>query len=204
MTNHPEHDPDIQHVPFFAITPKFFDNLYSTYYRRTMLFDAASRFFVSIQCVPLPQTAETVYHLTDVLCRHNIYYLVMSLARFNLFANSYGFLLFKAKAGFYRNLEIAGVAFFWLWFGWGVLAHIPTMGTRLGFLLLCFAVTSPLHVQIVLSHFAQSTEDLGLYESFPARQIRTTMDVTCPEYMEFIHGGLNMQVTHHVRSFPAA
>jgi len=178
VTNHPEHDPDIQHVPFFAITPKFFDNLYSTYYRRTMLFDAASRFFVSIQ--------------------HNIYYLVMSLARFNLFANSYGFLLFKAKAGIYRNLEIAGVAFFWLWFGWGVLAHIPTMGTRLGFLLLCFAVTSPLHVQIVLSHFAQSTEDLGLYESFPARQIRTTMDVTCPEYMEFIHGGLNMQVTHHL------
>ena len=49
VTNHPEHDPDIQHVPFFAITPKFFDNLYSTYYRRTMLFDAASRFFVSIQ-----------------------------------------------------------------------------------------------------------------------------------------------------------
>ena len=53
--------------------------------------------------------------------------------------------------------------------------------------------------QIVLSHWAQSTEDLGLYESFPARQLRTTMDVTCPEYIEWIHGGLNMQVTHHVR-----
>ena len=141
----------------------------------------------------------------------------MSLARFNLFANSYQFLLFKAKPGFYRNLEMTGVAFFWLWFGGGVLRSIPDLTTRLGFLVLCFVVTSPLHVQvsqlsglleqaahslhqITLSHFAQSTEDLGNYESFPARQLRTTMDVTCPEYMEWIHGGLNMQVTHHVCS----
>lgn len=60
------------------------------------------------------------------------------------------------------------------------------------------ANTADCYRQIVLSHFAQSTEDMGLYESFPARQLRTTMDVTCPEYMEWIHGGLNMQVTHHV------
>ncbi|CAD6577879.1 MAG: hypothetical protein CYPHOPRED_000398 [Cyphobasidiales sp. Tagirdzhanova-0007] len=178
VTNHPEHDPDIQHIPFFAISPKFFGNLYSTYYRRQMLLDAASKCFISMQ--------------------HNLYYIVMSLARFNLFANSYSFLLFRAKSGFYRNLELAGVAFFWLWFGGGVLRTIPDWTTRLGFVLLCFMVTSPIHVQITLSHFAQSTEDLGIYESFPARQLRTTMDVKCPEYIEWIHGGLNMQVTHHL------
>ena len=72
----------------------------------------------------------------------------MSLARFNLFANSYQFLLFKAKPGFYRNLEMTGVAFFWLWFGGGVLRSIPDLTTRLGFLVLCFVVTSPLHVQV--------------------------------------------------------
>merc|ERR1711939_498492 len=178
VTNHPEHDPDIQHIPFFAISTRFFGNLYSTYYRRTMLMDAASRFFVSIQ--------------------HKLYYIVMSLARFNLFANSYTYLLFKAKPDFYRNLELVGVAFFWLWFGGGILRNIPDVGTRIGFVVLSFMVTSPLHVQIVLSHFAQSTEDLGLYESFPARQLRTTMDVTCHENIEFVHGGLNMQVTHHL------
>lgn len=31
--------------------------------------------------------------------------------------------------------------------------------------------------QIVLSHFSRSTEDLGVLESFPHRQLRTTMDV---------------------------
>lgn len=49
VTNHIEHDPDIQHVPFFAISNKFFGNIYSTYKRRILLFDAASRFFVSMQ-----------------------------------------------------------------------------------------------------------------------------------------------------------
>ena len=49
VTNHVEHDPDIQHVPFFAISNKFFGNIYSTYKQRILLFDAASRFFVSMQ-----------------------------------------------------------------------------------------------------------------------------------------------------------
>lgn len=50
----------------------------------------------------------------------------------------------------------------------------------------------------MLSHFAQSTADLGVYESFANRQLRTTMDVTCPTYLDFIHGGLHMQVSHHL------
>ena len=53
-------------------------------------------------------------------------------------------------------------------------------------------------LQIVLSHFAQSTEDLGPTESFAHRQLRTTMDVSCPPYLDFLHGGLHMQVSHHL------
>jgi delta8-fatty-acid desaturase len=53
-------------------------------------------------------------------------------------------------------------------------------------------------LQIVLSHFAQSTEDLGPYESFAHRQLRTTMDVDCPEWLDFFHGGLHMQISHHL------
>lgn len=49
-----------------------------------------------------------------------------------------------------------------------------------------------------MSHFARSSEDLGLYECFAHRQLRTTMDVACPPYLDFLHGGLNMQVTHHL------
>lgn len=43
-----------------------------------------------------------------------------------------------------------------------------------------------------------STDDLGPTESFPHRQLRTTTDVICPSYLSFLHGGLHLQVTHHL------
>ncbi|KAN0065379.1 hypothetical protein ACQY0O_001215 [Thecaphora frezii] len=219
VTNHPEHDPDIQHMPFFAISPKFVlagessyvlestapssdsadgasgkegrqeqaqtqaatsrpRGLWSSYYRRVLEFDAASRFFLRFQ--------------------HKLYYVVMSLARFNLYANSYGFLALKARRDAWLALEAMGLVTFWTWYGYGVLGSLPTWGLRVSYLLISHIVTSPLHVQIVLSHFAQSCDDLGLSESFASRQIRTTMDVECPEWLEFVHGGLHMQVSHHL------
>ncbi|PWN45881.1 delta 8-sphingoloid desaturase protein [Ceraceosorus guamensis] len=205
VTNHPEHDPDIQHMPFFAISPKFLVEkspssnhvsgsaeaeqtrseevkapygLWSSYYRRVLLFDAPSRFFLRHQ--------------------HALYYIVMSLGRFNLYANSYGFL---AKTARFNDIwwwaEVSGVGFFWAWFV-ALLHGCPDWKTRIGYLLISHIATSPLHVQIVLSHFAQSSDDLGLYESFPSRQVRTTMDVSCPPQLDFLHGGLHMQVSHHL------
>jgi delta8-fatty-acid desaturase len=43
-----------------------------------------------------------------------------------------------------------------------------------------------------------STDDLGPTESFPHRQLRTTTDVICPPSLSFLHGGLHLQVTHHL------
>lgn len=56
----------------------------------------------------------------------------------------------------------------------------------------------PLHVQITLSHWGMSTSDLGETESFAQRQLRTTMDVDCPAWLDFIHGGLQFQAVHHL------
>jgi len=42
------------------------------------------------------------------------------------------------------------------------------------------------------------TADLGEGESFPQRQLRTTMDVDCPPWLDFIHGGLQFQAVHHL------
>lgn len=49
VTNHPEHDPDIQHIPFFAISTRFFGSLWSTYYKRVMAFDGFSRIMIGLQ-----------------------------------------------------------------------------------------------------------------------------------------------------------
>jgi delta8-fatty-acid desaturase len=55
-----------------------------------------------------------------------------------------------------------------------------------------------LHVQITLSHFAMSTSDLGPDESFPQKMLRTTMDIDCPQWLDFFHGGLQFQAIHHL------
>ncbi|KAG9580735.1 fatty acid desaturase, partial [Aureobasidium melanogenum] len=99
----------------------------------------------------------------------------------------------------HRWFEIAGQCFFWYWFGYQVLyKSIPDGWSRFAFIMISHAVTMPLHVQITLSHFAMSTADLGVNESFPQRMLRTTMDVDCPQWLDFFHGGLQFQAIHHL------
>jgi len=133
-----------------------------------------------------------------------MFYIVMAFARFNLYRLSYAYLIAmaweprKAKGGRWAwGLEIAGVATFWAWYG-AVLYGCGTWRNALVYMLISHVVPSPLHVQIVLSHFTMSTADLGPTESFAHRQMRTTTDVICPPSLAFIHGGLHLQVTHHL------
>ncbi|KAF8898813.1 delta 8-sphingoloid desaturase protein [Infundibulicybe gibba] len=170
-------DPDIEHLPFFAISPTFFSSLWSSYYKRTMHFDRFAAYFISLQ--------------------HKIFYLVMAFARFNLYANSYTYLYRKAWDTRRARGGVLGLVFFWCWFG-AILYGCGSWKKALTYLIVSHAVTSPLHVQIVLSHFSMSTKDLGPVESFPHRQMRTTTDVICPPSLGFIHGGLQLQVTHHL------
>ena len=184
VTNSPEHDPDIEHMPFFAISHRFLDSLRSTYYDRIMTYDAVAKFTIQYQ--------------------HYLYYPLLLFGRFNLYRLSWEFLILgqgprKGPARWHRWMEITGQVFFWYWFGYLVMyKSIPTAGSRWAFLLVSHMVTAPLHVQITLSHFAMSTADLGINESFPQKMLRTTMDVDCPQWLDFIHGGLQFQAIHHL------
>ncbi|KAI9882099.1 MAG: hypothetical protein M1823_006157 [Watsoniomyces obsoletus] len=184
VTNRPEHDPDIELMPFFAISHRFFSSLYSSYYQKTITYDAFSKFIIRYQAW--------------------LYYPILAFGRFNLYVHSWDYLLNglgprKGAAWWHRWFEIAGQIFFWTWFGYGVVyASIPNMTQRIIFILVSHMVTMPLHVQITLSHFAMSTADLGVHESFPQRMLRTTMDVDCPEWLDFVHGGLQFQAIHHL------
>jgi sphingolipid 8-(E)-desaturase len=184
VTNSPEHDPDIEHMPFFAVSHRFFESLRSTFYDRIMAYDTLARFAVRYQ--------------------HYLYYPILTLGRFNLYRLSWEYLLLglgpkKGPAWWHRWFEIAGQIFFWSWFGYGIVyKSIPTMGGRILFIMVSHMITGPLHLQITLSHFAMSTSDLGVDESFPQKMLRTTMDVDCPEWLDFVHGGLQFQAIHHL------
>lgn len=184
VTNDPVHDPDIQHLPFFAITSKLFGSVYSTYYEKILTFDAAARFLVPLQ--------------------RYLYYPILCFGRFNLYRLSWEYVLLglgprKGKAVFLRWFELVGLSVFCYWYFYRVVAcALKTSAERWLFLMVSNIVPMPVHVQIVLSHFAQSTSDLGPNESFPQRQVRTTMDVDCPSWIDYVHGGLQFQTIHHL------
>ncbi|KAI1332272.1 fatty acid/sphingolipid desaturase [Xylariaceae sp. FL0255] len=184
VTNSPEHDPDIEHMPFLAVSHRLLQSLRSTFYDRVMEYDAVAKVALRVQ----PYT----------------FFLLMTLGRFNLYVNSWSFLLKgespkKGPAWWHRWFEMGGQVFFWTWFGYGILYKtIPTNWERFAFLMVSHMVTMPVHTQICLSHFAMSTSDLGPHESFAQKMLRTTMDIDCPAWLDFFHGGLQFQVIHHL------
>lgn len=187
VTNQPEHDPDIQNVPLFAICPSFFKSITSTYYPNfVIVWDAAADFLVPYQ--------------------KYTYYPVLAVARFNLYILSWLHVLSSkssslagSKAWWIRPGEISFMCCYWFLFGYCLLwRSLPSWTVRVVYTLVAHIVTMPLHIQINLSHWGMSTSDLGESESFAQRQLRATMDVDCPPWLDFYHGGLQFQVVHHL------
>lgn len=184
VTNDPVHDPDIQHLPFFSVSTKLFNNVYSTYYNKVIHYDAFAKFLIRFQ--------------------NYSYYPILCFGRFNLYRLSWIYLLLgqgprKGKAAWFRYFEIVGLMTWFYWFGYLIVAcRVEGGWNRFGYVMISHIFTMPVHAQITLSHFAMSTSDVGMAESFPQRQLRTTMDVECPSYFDYIHGGLQFQAIHHL------
>ncbi|KAF7950154.1 hypothetical protein EAE96_007449 [Botrytis aclada] len=182
VTNSPTHDQDLQILPFIAISPVFFDSLYSTASECIMHYNWFAKFMV-------PKQAWT-------------YYFLLSVARFNLYYLAWDFILRDLGTKLHRKqriFELVGQIFFWTWFGYFlVYRSIPTISQRIIFCLICHMITLPLHLQLTVSHFSMSTEESEPSEHWIQRMFRTTMDVDCPTWMDWFHGGLQFQVTHHL------
>ncbi|EOD51417.1 putative fatty acid desaturase protein [Neofusicoccum parvum UCRNP2] len=184
ITNMPEHDPDIQNIPLFATSPTYFKSITSTFYNFTFYWDKAADILVPYQ--------------------KYTYYPIMAIARFNLYLLSWLHLVSPraaqlGSAWWTRWLEVAFMSCYWAIFGYGLLWRtLPDWPTRVGFVLVSHMITMILHVQITLSHWGMPTSDLGPTESFAQRQLRTTMDVDCPAWLDFLHGGLQFQAVHHL------
>lgn len=172
-----EYDPDLQHMPFFAVSSKFFNSLTSKYYDRKLNFDAVTRFLVSYQ--------------------HFTFYPVMCIARINLFAQSIVLLLSNKRVP-NRVQEIFGVSVFWIWYPL-LVSCLPNWGERLMFVLASFSVTGIQHVQFCLNHFSSS-----VYVGNPSgndwfeKQTNGTLNITCDSWMDWFHGGLQFQIEHHL------
>jgi sphingolipid 8-(E)-desaturase len=177
MTNDPEADPDIQLMPFLAITTKFFQNIFSSYHNRTIEFDRSCRFFVRIQ--------------------HYLYYLILMFGKANLLVQSLIFLSSNKRAKM-TTLEYIGFIFFLSWVSI-LVSYVSGFWNKVLFVILSNAIVALLHVQITISHYAMDTEQRDdEKEEFVKHQMRTTMDVECSPWFDWLHGGLQFQAIHHL------
>ncbi|KAJ2713110.1 hypothetical protein H4R19_002417 [Coemansia spiralis] len=178
VTNDPDNDPDIQHLPFIANSTRFFDSPYSTYYGRVMRFGATSRVLVALQ--------------------DKLYFPIMAaISWVTLYALSWNYLLFSDFAP-YRLAELGCVVAYAARVGLA-LSCLPSWRNVVLFVLVSNTASALLGVQILLSHYAMSTESPDpVHECFYARQVRTTMDIICSPWLDWFHGGLQFQIEHHL------
>ncbi|KAJ7951233.1 Delta(8)-fatty-acid desaturase [Quillaja saponaria] len=172
-----DHDPDLQHIPVFAVSSSLFKSLTSHFYGRELTFDAVARFFVSYQ------------HLT--------FYPVMCVGRINLFIQTF-LLLFSKRKVPDRALNILGILVFWTWFPL-LVSCLPNWPERVMFVLTSFTVTAIQHIQFCLNHFSAD-----VYVGKPTgndwfeKQTGGTIDIACSSWMDWFHGGLQFQLEHHL------
>ncbi|KAL1355944.1 hypothetical protein HN51_007927 [Arachis hypogaea] len=173
-----DHDPDLQHMPVFAVSSRFFNSITSRFYGRELKFDSLARFLISYQ--------------------HWTFYPVMCIARINLYVQTF-LLLFSTKRSVPdRALNIIGILVFWTWFPL-LVSCLPNCGERIMFVLASFAVCSIQHIQFCLNHFAAN-----VYLGKPSgndwfeKQTSGTLDISCVTWMDWFFGGLQFQLEHHL------
>lgn len=117
VTNSFNYDPDIQHMPIFAVSKKFFKSFYSEYYKKEFKMDRVAQALIPYQ--------------------HFLFYPVMALARFNLYAQSAIFLITSERIQ-RRSLELCLLLVFWAWF-LSLCSTLPSLSHSLVFFFLSHA-----------------------------------------------------------------
>eukprot|EP00429_Kryptoperidinium_foliaceum_P019279 CAMPEP_0176038814 /NCGR_PEP_ID=MMETSP0120_2-20121206/19238_1 /TAXON_ID=160619 /ORGANISM="Kryptoperidinium foliaceum, Strain CCMP 1326" /LENGTH=552 /DNA_ID=CAMNT_0017372209 /DNA_START=125 /DNA_END=1783 /DNA_ORIENTATION=+ len=176
-----EHDPDIQHMPLMAVSPRIWSKpFWSTYYEKWVTMDAFGQWAVGHQ---------------DYL-----FFILMAFARFNLYVQSLTLLLSRERVHF-RKTELVGLIVYFSWVGAVTLSQ-ATAFQSVAWLLLSHAASGLLHVQIVTSHWAMETHHGRAYnderDEWYITQLKTTMNIDTNPWLDWVHIGLQFQIEHHL------
>lgn len=118
-----------------AISPVYFNGIWSSYNKHIMQWDKFSAFMVSVQ--------------------HKVFYFILAFGRFNLYRMSY-LHLFTAPFKPSRTqggrwawaLEVTGIIFWWCWYAGIVLVGCGSLPRAVIYVLVSHCVNLPLHVQV--------------------------------------------------------
>ena len=136
-TNSIECDPDIQHLPMLAVSEEILHGFFSSFYQKHFTFDGVARAMVRYQ--------------------HWLYYPLMSIARANLYVQSFLLCLNPNVKVPHRKWELLALLLYWTWYI-ALMAQLPSShALRFWFYMVSHATAGLVHVQITLSHFAMPT-----------------------------------------------
>ena len=87
----------------------------------------------------------------------------------------------------------------WLWTG-ALLSFLPTWNERVQFYFIAASFQGILHFQLLFSHYCKPWYEYQEYKhkSWNVQQIESNMNIICPWYMDWFHGGLNFHIEHHL------
>jgi delta8-fatty-acid desaturase len=144
VTNHVEHDPDIQLIPFVTVSTRFFNSVHSSFHGRTLTFNAFAKIMTRLQ--------------------HVIGFLYIPMFKFLLYIAAPFFAIFSPRS---RNTkkELVGMFLYYCWFGY-LLSFLPTMDLRIMYFIVNNIFTSIVFLQIVLAHLAMPTDPYTEEEEF--------------------------------------
>jgi len=178
-------DADIQHMPFIACNPKIMERpFYSLWHNN---WHNASDFVAR--------------HLLRY--QHIIYYpAIVVFARYNLYIQGWIHVL-SGKSRIPKTEAVALLGF--LAIIASLLSLLPDVQHRAAFIVISHAVAGILNVQITLSHFCMEVyygsaydHTKGVRDGWIWTQLKTTLALTCPPWMDWFHGGLQFQDVHHL------
>ena len=146
--------------------------------------------------------------------QHLLLYPIILCARVNLYIQSFMYLLelgpFATRTNNpHKAMELVCLVGFFVYQGL-VWSTIPSAYEAAICCAVAHVVSGILHVQIVLSHFSVPTYDGVKYgnpaegvgptkhETWAGVQFATTLNITCPSWMDWFHGGLHYQTEHHL------
>jgi delta8-fatty-acid desaturase len=96
--------------------------------------------------------------------------------------------------------DVIGLTLHITWVG-TILSLLPSNLERVAFYFLANCVSGCLGIQLLVSHYAKSwveketTKEAG---SWARRQAEAVMDITCPTWLDWFHGGLHIHSVHHM------
>jgi len=188
-TNDEEWDPDIQHMPFIAISKKFLEDIWSKFHRMKM---------------PPTDSISKVVAKLAVRYQHLHWVVTVASSRLFLYMSSLVFCLWQQPRMLngnnepFRGYNVLEAVTLLLHHWWtGALFYYGT-DSPFTYYLVAYLVAGILHIQIIANHFPCPVLDDIEEDNFVLHQLRTSMAISSNRMTHWFYGGLQFQVEHHL------